>query len=218
MSPSGPDRSRERDPRTGADAPEARIRQQTSWVDLQIRQAVARGEFEELPGLRQAASTDLTGEHDPDWWVKKLIEREQITGVLPPSLLVRKADAELDGRLDELATEEQVRRAVEEFNEQVRWALYRPPEGPPVVTRQRVVDTEVERWRERRAARVAARRSAPVSRARPRTPQGPGTGRWGRLAGRRLLRRRYDVRRSAPRATTVSRRIRRSGPGRRERR
>jgi hypothetical protein len=156
--PEQPDRSRERDPRTGADAPEARIRQQSSWVDLQIRQAVTRGDFEELPGLGKPIE-GLTGEHDPDWWVKKLIEREQITGVLPPSLLVRKADAELDDQLDRLATEEQVRRAVEEFNEQVRWALYRPPEGPPVVTRQRVGDREVDRWRERRDARAAVRRS-----------------------------------------------------------
>jgi hypothetical protein len=142
-----------------ADAAAARIQQQSSWVDLQIRQAVARGDFDELPGYGKPL-TNLTGEHDPDWWVKQLIEREQITGVLPPSLLVRKEDAGLDDRLDGLATEEQVRRAVEEFNGQVRWALYRPPEGPPVVTQQRDPVLEVERWRARRAARFAEKRAA----------------------------------------------------------
>ena len=169
-----PDRSRERDPRTGADAPEARIREQSSWVDLQVRQAVARGDFDKLPGFGKPID-GLTGEHDPDWWVKKLIEREQITGVLPPSLLVRKADAELDAQLDRLVTEEQVRRAVDEFNEQVRWALYRPPEGPPVVTRQRVAEVEVERWRDRRTARIAARQASAAS---SREPDDGPTTRW----------------------------------------
>jgi hypothetical protein len=152
------DRERAKDPRTGVDAAAERIRQQSSWVDLQIRQAVARGDFEELPGYGKPLD-NLTGEHDPDWWVKQLIEREQITGVLPPSLLVRKEDALLDDRLDALGTEEQVRAAVDEFNEQVRWALYRPPEGPPVITRQRNPDVEVDRWRERRTSKLAARRA-----------------------------------------------------------
>ena len=176
--PEGPDRSRATDPRTGADAAAARIAQQTSWVDLQVRQAVARGDFDELPGYGKPL-TNLTGEHDPDWWVKQLIEREQITGVLPPSLLVRREDAALDGRLDRMGTEDQVRAAVEDFNAQVRWALYRPPEGPPVVTRPRDPDREVERWVERRAERAAARRE-------PREPGDEVAG-WRGPAGRSLI-------------------------------
>ena len=178
-----PDRSRAKDPRTGADAVRARIQQQSSWVDLQIRQAVDRGDFDQLPGYGKPL-TNLTGDRDPDWWVKQLIEREQITGVLPPSLQVRKEDAELDGRLDRLATEKQVRREVEEFNARVRWALYRPPEGPPVVTRPRDVDHEVQQWLARRAAsrQKAAERTkggdtlAPSSAAGSGTGSGPGSG------------------------------------------
>lgn len=169
-----PDRSRAKDPRTGADAVRARIQQQGSWVDLQIRQAVARGEFDELPGYGKPLES-LSGDRDPDWWVKQLIEREQITGVLPPSLQVRKEDAELDDRLDRLATEELVRREVDDFNAHVRWALYRPPEGPPVVTRPRDTDHEVERWRARREAR--RQRAAAALAARPRTEETtPGRG------------------------------------------
>jgi hypothetical protein len=176
----GPDRDRARDPRTGADAVETRIRNQASWVDLQIRQAVDRGDFDDLPGYGKPLS-GLTGDHDPDWWVKKLIEREQITGVLPPSLIVRRADAELDGVLDRLATEEQVRAAVDDFNAQVRWALYRPPEGPPVITARRDADLEVERWRERRAAR--ARSKAEARRTADGPPSRVGSW-WRRLRGR----------------------------------
>ncbi len=165
----------------------ARIQQQATWVELQIRQAVARGDFDELPGYGKPLA-NLTGEHDPDWWVKQLIEREQITGVLPPSLLVRKEDAGLDTRLDRLATEEQVRRAVEEFNAQVRWALYRPPEGPPVITSQRDPDAEVERWLARRAQRLADRRAA--------APAEPEPGRLRRLTAavsRRVMPRRHTA-------------------------
>lgn len=184
--PRGPDR--ERDPRTGADAVRARIDQQGSWVDLQVRQAVARGDFEKLPGFGKPL-TSLGADHDPDWWVKQLIEREQITGVLPPSLQVRREDAELDDRLDRLVTEEQVRREVEDFNSRVRWALYRPPEGPPVVTTQRVVEDELERWRDRRAARTGRNQptrgddGAPSGSTRQLTAR--LLSRWGRGARRR---------------------------------
>jgi hypothetical protein len=172
-----------RDPRAGSAAAAARIAQQTSWVDLQVRQAVARGDFDGLPGLGKPLA-GLGEAHDPDWWVKQLIEREQITGVLPPSLLVRKEDAALDERLDRLATEEQVRTAVADFNAQVRWALYRPPEGPPVVTRQRDPDQEVGRWRDRRDERLAAHRDARATRG----PEPPASGRRSAGLLRRLLR------------------------------
>ena len=62
-----------------------RIEQQQTWVDLQIQQAMARGDFDDLPGAGKPIE-DLGTEHDPDWWLKRLIEREQITGVLPPAL------------------------------------------------------------------------------------------------------------------------------------
>ena len=145
-----------------AAAAAARIQHQQSWVDVQLRQARERGDFDDLPGYGKPL-TGLGDRHDPDWWVKKLLEREQITGVVPPSLQVRREDAELDGRLDRLATEAEVRREVEEFNSHVRWALYRPPEGPPVVTPQRDADVEVARWRSRREERFARRRTTAPS-------------------------------------------------------
>ena len=139
-----------------------RIEQQATWVDLQIRQAMARGDFDDLPGAGKRF-VGLGGEHDPDWWLKRLVEREKIA-VLPASIQLRKEDAELDGILDALATEADVRREVEAFNERVIRARYRPAEGPPLITQPRDVDTEVERWRERqRAIREARRRDQRAS-------------------------------------------------------
>jgi hypothetical protein len=139
-------------------AARARIAQQQTWVDLQIRQAMDRGDFDDLPGAGKPIA-DLGESHDPNWWLKKLVEREHVA-VLPPSLALRKEDAELDGTLDALTTESEVRRHVEDFNERVIAARYRLPEGPPLVTMPRDIDQTVGAWRERRTARIAAQREA----------------------------------------------------------
>jgi hypothetical protein len=149
--PEGPrDRAAERA------AAAARIAQQETWVDLQVRRAMERGDFDNLPGTGKPIA-DLGREHDPDWWVKRLIQREQVTGVLPPALQLRKEDAELDGRLDRLAVEREVRREVEDFNARVMKARYTPVDGPPLVTQPRDVEATVAAWRERREARRRGR-------------------------------------------------------------
>ncbi len=132
----------------------ARIEQQQTWVDVQIRQAMERGDFDDLPGAGKPIE-NLGTEHDPEWWVKQLIEREKIT-VLPPALQLRKDDAELDGVLDTLASEDEVRRRVEDFNARVIRARYTPVDGPPLITMPRDMEETVKAWRERRAARRAS--------------------------------------------------------------
>ena len=135
---------------------------------------MAKGEFDNLPGAGKPIK-DLGSEHDPDWWLKKLIEREQVTGVLPPSLQLRKDDAELDRRLDEMSAESEVRREVESFNARVLKARYTPVDGPPLVTQPRDVDATVNAWHERRVARrarLAAQRSRPAPSPAPRARRG----------------------------------------------
>jgi hypothetical protein len=118
---------------------------------------MARGDFDDLPGAGKPIR-GLGGTHDPQWWVKGLIEREKITGVGPAALLLRKEDAELDARLDRETTAEGVRRTVEDFNGRVVSARRQLLGGPPVITATRDPDTEVAAWRERRAERRARQR------------------------------------------------------------
>jgi hypothetical protein len=153
------------------------MEQQQTWVDLQVRQAMARGDFDDLPGTGKPIA-DLGTAHDPNWWLKRLVERERIA-VLPPSLELRKEDAELDERLDKLGNEKDVRREVEDFNERVIAARYRLPEGPPLITMPRDVDATVTAWRVRRAAGRPAPAAKPEK--EPKPPQRRG-----------LLRRRRD--------------------------
>jgi len=130
-----------------------RIEQQGLWVDLQVRKAMERGDFDDLPGAGKPIR-GLGGTHDPDWWVKGLIEREKLTGVLPPALALRREDAELDAALDRETTEQGVRRTVEEFNRRVVEARRQLQGGPPVVTPTRDPEAEVAAWQ----ARVEERR------------------------------------------------------------
>jgi hypothetical protein len=135
------------------------MEQQALWMDLQVRKAMERGEFDDLPGAGKPIR-GLDGNHDPNWWVKSLIEREQISGVLPPALALRKEDAELDGALDRETTEEGVRRAVADFNRRVVAARRQLTGGPPVVTPTRDEDAEVAAWRARLAERRERQRRA----------------------------------------------------------
>jgi hypothetical protein len=162
---------RAQDSRTGRSAAAERVRNQTRWVDLQVQRAMERGEFDDLPGAGKPLQ--LPDTHDPDWWVKKLIEREEITGIAPPAISLRREDAELDDVLDREVTEDAVRRVVEDFNRRVVEARRQLTGGPPVVTPTRDPDAEVAAWRERRDAR--RRRNREAAQADP-TP-GSTTGR-----------------------------------------
>jgi hypothetical protein len=180
-----PRRETERDERTGRAAAAQRMQRQHQWVDLQIKEAMARGDFDDLPGAGKPIK-NLGAQHDPDWWVKQLIEREKISGVLPPALQLRKDDAELESQLDRHTAESEVRRILEEFNARVMKARYTPVDGPPLVTMPRDVEAEVDAWRERRASRRRAAEAARAARdeqARAVAKAGPRRRWFRRRAG-----------------------------------
>jgi hypothetical protein len=153
-----------RDADEAEDAAAQRMEQKALWVDFQIRRAMERGDFDDLPGAGKPL--DLPDRHDPDWWVKRLIEREKLSGIAPPAIGLRREDAELDDLLDREAREEGVRRVVDDFNRRVVDARRQLTGGPPVITRTRDAEEEVQAWRARRAA--AARLAQDRARERER--------------------------------------------------
>jgi len=137
------------------------------FVESAIQIAMRRGEFDDLPGAGKPIE-GLGTHHDPDWWIRRKIERENLSGLGPPALLLRTEDRELDASLDLLARESDVREVLEDFNKRVIAARRQLQGGPPVVTKTRDVDAEIVAWRERRAARAA---SAPPAEPAARPPR-----------------------------------------------
>lgn len=121
-------------------------------AEIAVDQAIRRGDFDDLPGTGKPL-THLAERHDPDWWIRRKIERERITGIGPPALMLRTEHRELDARLDALTSEGAVREVLEDFNARVIAARRQLEGGPPVVTPTRDVEAELRAWRERRDER-----------------------------------------------------------------
>ncbi len=158
-----------------------------SSVEKKIRDAQARGKFDNLPGAGKPLK--LGNIHDPDWWVKGLIEREQIdpSELVHPTLALRREADSFPEALVGLRTEDQVRAVLQDFNERVRAEWRRPQIGPsfPVVARLVRVEETVAAWRELREQQLAEARAAAAAVAEVAAT--PRRRRW-RLRWRRAAR------------------------------
>jgi hypothetical protein len=119
-----------------------------SWLDVQIRQAQERGTFDDLPGTGKPLR-DRGELYDEDWWIKQWVRREEITGVVPTSLKVKKEAEELMMTLAAHSSETVVRRIVTELNQRIDQVQRGHVDGPPVILHQFDVDAVVEAWRRR---------------------------------------------------------------------
>ncbi|HEY0238349.1 MAG TPA: DUF1992 domain-containing protein [Friedmanniella sp.] len=118
-----------------------------SIAERKIREAMERGEFDDLPGQGQPLNLD---DRDPNWWVKGLLEREKLRMPLPTSLQLRREAREIDETVAECRAESAVRDVVDALNERILDSHRRRVDGPPVITAQLDVEAVVARWREGR--------------------------------------------------------------------
>jgi DnaJ homologue, subfamily C, member 28, conserved domain len=121
-----------------------------TWIDAQIRVAREQGAFDNLPGAGKPLP-NLGQEYDPLWWVKQLVQREQVS-ILPPSLeLLRRVEKEL-AAIEKLDDEAAVRRRVAALNVEIAKVNATVLEGPPTRLGTLDVDQIVARWRRTRSA------------------------------------------------------------------
>jgi hypothetical protein len=134
-----------------------------TWIDVQVRVAREQGAFDNLPGAGKPLP-NLDQEYDPLWWVKQLVQREQVS-ILPPSLeLLRKVEKEL-AAIEKLDDEATVRRRVAALNVEIAKVNATVVEGPPTCLGTLDVDRVVARWRRTRSADPCG--SSPVSQPPP---------------------------------------------------
>lgn len=117
-----------------------------SFIEQQIREAMEEGAFDNLEGQGRPIA-DLGRAYDPDWWAKKLIEREKVS-VTPPALALRRAVEQTLEGLRHLRDEAGVRRTIEGLNAQIGKLNATVAEGPPTNLAPLDVEMIVRQWRQ----------------------------------------------------------------------
>ena len=126
-----------------------------SPVEATVREAIERGEFDNLPG----AGRPLPDRgRDENWWLKTYLEREEgsTSGFLPRSLLLRREAEDLPDLVSRMGSESAVRSHVADLNRRIADEIRTPTGGPPLAMRPLDADAVVERWRADRAHLAAA--------------------------------------------------------------
>lgn len=123
-----------------------------SLIDKQIRDAQARGAFDELPGQGKPLADD-GAPYDEDWWLKQLAKRDDVGPyALPEPLALRRLAQDLRAGDVEARSEAEVRAAAEKYNARAEKARRRTYSGPSVHIPSVDVEQAVAAWRAHRAA------------------------------------------------------------------
>ena len=118
-----------------------------TWVERQIRDAMERGEFDNLPGAGKPIP-DLDKPHDDLWWVKDKLRRENLS-YLPATLALRKEAEDALATALRARSEAQVRRILAAINRKIVDGNRKAASGPPLNLMPFDVERVVAAWRER---------------------------------------------------------------------
>jgi hypothetical protein len=119
-----------------------------TWIEEKIQEAKAGGGFDRLEGHGKPIP-GLDAPYDPQWWVKKLLEREKLS-VLPRALEVRANVDRAMATVWALPSEARVRARVAEINAEIGRANRSTAEGPPTTLAPLDVEGVLAEWRRRR--------------------------------------------------------------------
>jgi hypothetical protein len=135
------------------------------WVQSQVQRAANAGEFDNL-ALAGKPLTRLAAPHDPDWWVKDFIRREQIEtdALLPPAMLLRKEKQKVQETVARMRRESEVREYLTDLNQRIRVSI-RDTTGPVVPVGMVNEEAILAQWQDERAE--AAAKPQPVAEVEP---------------------------------------------------
>jgi hypothetical protein len=120
-----------------------------TWVERQIREAMERGEFDNLPGAGKPIP-DLDKPHDELWWVKDKLRREHLS-YLPATLALRKQAEDALAAALRARSEGQVRQILAEINRKILDGNRKAASGPPLNLMPFDAERVVADWRRRQA-------------------------------------------------------------------
>lgn len=117
-----------------------------SWIERKIREAMDRGEFDNLPGSGQPLA-DLARPYDELWWLRKKLREEKLS-IEPPALELRRQLDETGARIAAARSESEVRRLVAAINERIVYVNSHTTFGPPSDLVPLDVERVVAEWRQ----------------------------------------------------------------------
>ena len=119
-----------------------------TWIDRQIREATERGEFDNLPGAGKPVN--LGDPNDELWWVRRKLEKEDLSGALPTSLSLRKEKERIQDTLSDVRDAELARAIITDLNARIADSNVRQVEKVPIFTAPLDVEATLAAWRSRR--------------------------------------------------------------------
>lgn len=124
------------------------------WVEAQLKRAQNAGEFDNLAGAGKPLAK-LAHPHDPDWWVKDFIRRENIEteALLPPAVLLRKEKQQVHDKVRGMRRESEVRDYLADLNRRILVSI-RDTTGPVVPVGTVDKDAVLAQWRMERPGPV----------------------------------------------------------------
>ena len=123
-----------------------------SHVDRQIREAMERGEFSNLPGQGKPLPEDWYRASDESWWISRKMESEGISAadLVPPPVQLRRERDRILETLATCATEERAREIILDLNRRIDDVNVRR-EGPPgMLVNKLDLEATIVAWRVKR--------------------------------------------------------------------
>lgn len=119
-----------------------------SFAERRIRQAMAAGEFDQLPGFGQPIP-EIDQPWDENSWVRRKLRDEQINA-LPPVLEARLDREKTLELIRQRSSEFEVRKLLLALNERIRKAHFASASGPMEGVLPVDIETETTLWRKDR--------------------------------------------------------------------